>query len=94
MNPIVVDRLIQSCDNRDIPYQLTAIGRATGTDANSIQISRQGVAAACVTIPNRYMHSAVETIALSDIDFAADLLADFCANVDSDDDFRPSSALI
>jgi putative aminopeptidase FrvX len=93
MNPVVVDRLIQSCDNREIPYQLIAIGRATPTDANSIQISRQGVAAGCVAIPNRYMHSAVETISLSDLDNAADLLADFCVTVNDEDDFTPRSSL-
>jgi len=35
------------------------------------------VAAALVSIPNRYMHSPVETISLDDLDNAADLLARF-----------------
>ena len=94
MNPVVVDRLIQVCDAKEIPYQLAAAGGATPNDANSIQISRQGVAAACLAIPNRYMHSAVETISLADIDHAADLLADFCASVSDDDNFTPQSSLI
>ncbi len=36
--------------------------RATGTDANAIQLTREGVAAGLVGIPNRYMHSPVEIV--------------------------------
>ncbi len=40
MNPHVVERLIDAAKTSEIPYQLAACGRATGTDANAIQISR------------------------------------------------------
>jgi putative aminopeptidase FrvX len=89
MNPIVVDRLRQAADYADVPVQLAASGRGTGTDANAIQLSRAGVAAGLVSIPNRYMHSAVEMISLSDIDAAADLLAMFVHKLQPDDDFVP-----
>jgi tetrahedral aminopeptidase len=89
MNPRVVERLVAAAKTGDIPYQLAASGRATGTDANSIQVTRAGVAAALVSIPNRYMHSAVETISLEDIDRAADLLAAFAVNLSGNDDFTP-----
>ncbi|HZZ29436.1 MAG TPA: M42 family metallopeptidase [Pirellulales bacterium] len=89
MNPRVVERLVQAAKASEIPYQLAASGRATGTDANTIQISRAGVAAGLVSIPNRYMHSAVETISLEDIDHAADLLANFAAGLTGIEDFTP-----
>ena len=89
MNPRVVERLIAAAKASEIPYQLAASGRATGTDANSIQVTRAGVAAALVSIPNRYMHSAVETISLEDIDRAADLLAAFAVNLSGSDDLTP-----
>jgi tetrahedral aminopeptidase len=89
MNPRVVERLISTAVAKEIPYQLAASGRATGTDANPIQINRAGVATGLVSIPNRYMHSAVETISLDDIDRAADLLAHFAASLSGDDDFTP-----
>ena len=88
-NPVVVDRLIETAVKDDIPYQLAAIGRATGTDANSLQVTRAGVATGLVSVPNRYMHSAVETISLDDIDQAADLLAGFALSLSEKDDFRP-----
>ncbi len=89
MNPVVTERLISLAEAREIEYQLAAIGRATPNDANSIQITRGGVATGLVSIPNRYMHSAVETISLDDIDRAADLLAAFASSLSADDDFRP-----
>jgi putative aminopeptidase FrvX len=89
MNPIVVERLRQAADYADVPVQLAASGRGTGTDANAIQLSRAGVAAGLVSIPNRYMHSAVEMISLSDIDAAADLLAIFVHQLQPDTDFVP-----
>ncbi len=89
MNPKVVERLIQTADHHEIPYQLAACGRATPTDANSIQISRAGVAAGLVSIPNRYMHSPVEMISLDDVDRAADLLARFAEGLSADADFTP-----
>ncbi|HOK47361.1 MAG TPA: M42 family metallopeptidase, partial [Bryobacteraceae bacterium] len=44
MNPRVVEKLIEAAKSREIPYQLDAYGRATGTDANAFQITRAGVA--------------------------------------------------
>jgi endoglucanase len=89
MNPHVTQRLIDACEAHQIPYQLAAIGRATPNDTNTLQITRSGVATGLVSIPNRYMHSAVETISLEDIDQAADLLANFANALSGDEDFTP-----
>jgi endoglucanase len=89
MNPGVTERLIRICERQQITYQLAAMGRATPNDANTLQINRAGVATGLVSIPNRYMHSAVETISLDDIDRAADLLAAFAADLSSEEDFTP-----
>ncbi len=89
MNPRVTSRLMDLCGNRELPYQLAAIGRATPNDTSSIQISRAGVATGLVSIPNRYMHSAVETISLDDVDRAADLLAAFACSLGESEDFTP-----
>ncbi len=89
MNPRVVQRLVDAAAAREIPYQPGSLGRASYTDANSIQLTRAGVAAALVSIPNRYMHSPVEMISLDDIDRAADLLAEVALRLSGDEDFRP-----
>ncbi len=89
MNPIVVDRLRAAADTVDVPVQWNAVGRGTGTDANAMQMARAGVATGLVSIPNRYMHSAVEMCSLEDIDRAADLLAYFAAGLEANTDFTP-----
>jgi endoglucanase len=94
VNPVVVDQLISTCDDLDIPFQLAGVGRAMSNDANSIQVSRGGVATASVAIPNRYMHSAVETISLRDIDYAANLLAAFACGVTDAEVFKPTAELM
>ena len=62
---------------------------ATGTDANVLQISRAGVAAGLVSIPNRYMHTQVEVVSLSDLDACAKVLAETIAKITSRTDFVP-----
>jgi putative aminopeptidase FrvX len=89
MNPRVVDRLLETATQGELPYQLAASGRATPNDANTIQVSRGGVATGLVSIPNRYMHSPVEMISLDDIDRAADLLAAFALGLSGEESFIP-----
>lgn len=89
MNPKVVRRLVHTAETHKIPFQISACGKATGTDANSIQVNRAGVATGLVSVPNRYMHSPVEMICLDDMDQAAELLARFCEGLAPDEDFTP-----
>ena len=81
INPRVFDLLEETAAKHAIPIQMMGSARATGTDANAIQISRAGVAAGLIGIPNRYMHSPVEVCHTADLDNAAKLLAEFCAAV-------------
>jgi endoglucanase len=74
---------------RRIPVQMTAEPMATGTDANAMQINRAGVAAALVSIPNRYMHTPVEVISLDDLDHVSDLLAAFLMDLKPGESFIP-----
>lgn len=89
INPVVSKRLNEVANSNDIPFQTNALGRAAPNDSNAIQVTRGGVAAGIVAIPNRYMHSGVETISLNDINNAAQLLAHFATTVQSADEFIP-----
>ncbi|TWU23039.1 putative aminopeptidase YsdC [Novipirellula galeiformis] len=90
INAKVAQRLVELAEKHSIPYQMAAVGRATPNDANVLQTHGGGVATGLVAIPNRYMHSAVEVISLSDIDHIAELLATFAQTLTLDDDFVPS----
>lgn len=89
INPEVCSRLQRVATENDIPFQMAAVGRACPNDANALQVSRDGVAAGLVSIPNRYMHSAVETICYDDLDSSADLLARFAESVSDSESFTP-----
>jgi len=89
INPVVYEGLVRAAKGKKIPYQLGGAARPTGTDANAIQISRAGVAAGLVSVPNRYMHSPVEVISLKDLENAAKLLAEFVVQVSRETDFTP-----
>lgn len=89
VNPVVADRLTELAKENKFPYQTAALGRAAPNDSNSLQVTREGVAAGILAIPNRYMHSSVETISLEDINYASMLLAKFVASVESAEAFIP-----
>ena len=87
ISPVVYRLLRQAADAASIPYSLHAAGRVTSTDADAIQLSREGVATGLVSIPNRYMHSPNEMVALEDVQRAADLIAATCRLVTAQTDF-------
>ncbi|MCP3177475.1 M42 family metallopeptidase [Desulfuromonas sp. KJ2020] len=74
INPVLFELLVQTAREENIPYQVMGAPRATGTDANVIQLSRGGVAAALVSVPLRYMHTPVELLSLSDLENTVRLL--------------------
>jgi len=89
ISPRVFDLLEETARKHEIPVQVRGVPRATGTDANAMQITREGVACGLIGIPNRYMHSPVEVIHLDDLANAAKLLAEFCAAVTPDTNWIP-----
>jgi endoglucanase len=51
--------------------------------------ARMGIATALVSVPNRYMHSPNEMVALEDLDRAAELIAATVRSLSTDDSFVP-----
>jgi endoglucanase len=92
INSVLGAMLAAAAKKKRIPFQTAAEPRATGTDANAIQINRAGVAAALVSIPNRYMHTTVEAVSLDDLEHAAELLAATLLDMPAAVDFRPLEA--
>jgi len=79
--------LRDTAERLSIPYSVHAAGRFTSTDADAIHLTRNGVATALLSIPNRYMHSPNEMVSLDDLDRAADLIAETCRQITHDTDF-------
>ena len=89
VSEIVFERLAEAADAEGIPYAIEAASRDTHTDAEAIFNAHRGVATALVSVPNRYMHSPNEMIAIEDLDRTARLLAAFVRRLAADTDFVP-----
>ena len=87
LNPKVTALLIETAEAEGIEHTLEASGRNTGTDADAIQIARAGIATGLVSIPLRYMHSAVEMVQLSDVEAVIALLVAVAGRIGPDSDF-------
>ncbi len=73
----VCSRLAELADQLKLPWQSEVMGGTTGTNADNISVSRQGVRCGLVSIPQRNMHSAAEIVDTADIEAVAQLLAQF-----------------
>ena len=74
MSRKISDRMEKLARERGIPYQFEVMGRTTGTDADEMQTTREGVAMGVISLPLKYMHTPVEVIDLRDAEAVAALL--------------------
>ena len=65
--------LVNTAKENKIPYQLTASGRGSGTNADAYAYPH-GIPTALVKMGMRYMHTTVETVHKKDVQCAIDLL--------------------
>jgi len=77
----MTERLKKKAKDFDIPFQLEVMGGHTGTNAWPIQICREGIATALVSLPLKYMHTPVEVFDLTDLEHLAQLLAQFAVGL-------------
>ncbi len=89
VSAVVFDLLVECAEQAKIPYTVQAAPRDTGTDADAIYNAMRGIPTGLVSVPNRYMHSPNEMVALEDLDRAADLLAAFAHRLEPGLDFIP-----
>jgi len=82
IHPNMHSRLVDVARENEIAYQVDPLPGASGTDAWAIQVTREGLPTALVSIPLRYMHTSVEALALKDVDRIGRLLALFIAGLD------------
>ena len=90
INPALFELLSATARDEGIPFQVMGIPRASGTDANVMQLARGGVATALVSVPLRYMHTPVEVLDLDDLQRTVQLLAALCARITAAQSFIPS----
>ena len=62
-----------------IPHQTEVCPGGTGTDADHITACLCGVPGALLSIPQRYMHTPIETVDIRDVAAIGDLMAAYIA---------------
>ncbi len=78
-HPKIVRHFVENAD--DIPYQIEPNPSRSGTDADVIQLTREGVATVVISIPLRYMHSSVEMLDKRDLENAVKLIRKGLKNI-------------
>lgn len=76
------DTLIELAKENNIPFQYEVMGGSTGTDADRVSVSLMGIPTMLLSIPQRYMHTPIETVDVRDIAATGDLMAAFIGKFD------------
>lgn len=74
-------RLFDKAKELEMPVQTEVMAGASGTNGWDMQIAREGIATAVLSLPLKYMHSPVETLDLRDMEAVAGLLAAFVEGI-------------
>ena len=82
------DLIIQAAQQAEIPFQRAAATRATGTDTDAFAYAGQGVAAALISLPLKYMHTTVETVHKEDVENVIRLIYETVLRIEAGQDFR------
>ena len=85
MNRALTQKLIQLAKEEQIDCQMEVMAGHTGTNAWPVQICREGIATAVVSLPLKYMHTPIEVISRTDLESTAKLLAALVSAVGKED---------
>lgn len=75
------ERLLRTGSEMGLDCQIEVMSGSSGTNGWPLQVLREGVATAVLSLPLRYMHTPVETVHLRDMEDTARLLAAFIRGI-------------
>jgi endoglucanase len=84
IHPGVLARLQKVAKDLELTVNTDPLPKNSGTDAIGLQVARAGIPTGLISIPLRYMHTMVETVALKDIERVSRLLGEFIAQLDDE----------
>ncbi len=84
IHPYLHTRFKELAERLEIPFAVEPMPKHSGTDAYSMQVAAEGIPTIVVEIPLRYMHTAVEMIAVKDVQRMGRLLAEFVTALEVD----------
>ncbi|WP_438972893.1 M42 family metallopeptidase [Polaribacter sp.] len=81
------DLIIETAEVKNIPFQRSALSRATGTDTDAFAYSNGGVASALISLPLRYMHTTVEMVHRNDVENVIKMIYESLLQIKDGDTF-------
>lgn len=81
------DLITDTAEAKKIPFQRSALSRATGTDTDAFAYSNGGVASALISLPLRYMHTTVEMVHKDDVENVVKLIYETILKIKDGDSF-------
>ena len=81
------DLITDTAEKNKIPFQRSALSRATGTDTDAFAYSNGGVASALISLPLRYMHTTVEMVHRDDVENVIKLIYESLLNIKDGETF-------
>ena len=71
------NKLCKLAESAEIPYTREIMPSSTGTNADVLGVSCKGVKCCTLSLPIKYMHTAVETVDMRDIEATARLICEY-----------------
>ncbi len=79
--------IINTAEEKKIPFQRLASSRVTGTDTDAFAYSNGGVASALISLPLRYMHTTVEMVHRDDVENVIKLIYETLLKIENNETF-------
>ncbi|MFQ6016092.1 MAG: M42 family metallopeptidase [Anaerolineae bacterium] len=82
IHPRLYQKLVEVAQEEEVRHQIEPVPGSSGTDAWAMQVVKEGIPTALVSVPLRNMHTSVELLSLKDVERASRLLASFIVRLD------------
>ena len=82
------DLITDTAEEKKIPFQRSALSRATGTDTDAFAYSNGGVPSALISLPLRYMHTTVEMAHKEDVVNVVKLIYEVLQKIEKNHNFK------
>ena len=82
------DLIINTAEEKEIPFQREASSRSTGTDTDAFAYSNGGVVSALISLPLKYMHTTVEMAHKDDCNNLIKLIYEVLLKIENNHNFK------
>lgn len=84
----LLKKILTAAETAKIPFQRSAVSRATGTDTDAFAYGAAGVPSALISLPLRYMHTTVESVHRQDVENVVHLILATLRTLKANEDLR------